>query len=300
MAGPTQGSSMVTAFRALFMLCCLVAIPLAAVLGKTFPGAVDRIMDGKWPIASEEEMAAVDDASAEQGNIAAAEGNTGAATDGVLDRPFVADDGNEEQLSPSALIAANASESGGMSSPSNDQTGNVMAASYQETLDPALIAASLPSPSSMGANANQDQFANMLTRFRELGAVNYRMEFWGAGQDYYRFQCQMAVGGSTGFRCHFEETGTDPMQVMSVVFERVQQWVNQQNAATGYTTPHRLPPANPTIPVSNPAPSVNSALPPVNYNPNANIANPQTNTTSAVPASVRSARNYIMAQVPNQ
>jgi|GEM_PF-3482036 len=286
MAEPRQGSSIVTAFRALFMLCCLVAIPLAAVLGKTFPGAIDRLMEGKWPIASAEELAAAESVAGEPTGVASA--------DPVMDPHLVANN--------SIAPLPSAGEPGDAPGLLSD---HVMPASYQEAIDPAFsaspenqspvalaaaaAAAATPNAATRGSDG---QLSQMLTRFRELGAVNYRMEFWGGGQDYYRFQCQMAVNGASGFRCHFEETGADPLQVMSTVYGRVQKWVNEQSGATNISVPNRPALINGVNSFSSPAPSMNgrpSTIPSV----------PPSSTTSAVPASVRSARNYTVVPVPN-
>lgn len=47
-----QQSSTVVAFRALVMLVCLIAIPLAALFGSSLPTLLKALKEGRWPVAS--------------------------------------------------------------------------------------------------------------------------------------------------------------------------------------------------------------------------------------------------------
>jgi hypothetical protein len=48
----SEQSSTVVAFRAVVMLVCLTAIPLAALFGTSLPGVFKALKEGKWPLAS--------------------------------------------------------------------------------------------------------------------------------------------------------------------------------------------------------------------------------------------------------
>ena len=55
-------SSTTVMFRALVMLACLVAIPLAAVVGKSLPDMVRGLLDGRWPGRSASAFESLDEA----------------------------------------------------------------------------------------------------------------------------------------------------------------------------------------------------------------------------------------------
>jgi len=48
----------------------------------------------------------------------------------------------------------------------------------------------------------------MQDRLRQLGATYYLLETWGNQRQFYRFYCQMAVGGNSSYTHYFEATNT--------------------------------------------------------------------------------------------
>lgn len=78
-------------------------------------------------------------------------------------------------------------------------------------------------PSSGGAGA-ADQFSQIQSRLKALGATHYTLETWGPGGNSYRFQCRMAAGHSADYTRQFEATDTDPLRTMQTVLDEVEAW----------------------------------------------------------------------------
>jgi hypothetical protein len=121
-----QQSSTVVVFRALVMLVCLIAIPLAALFGSSLPTLLKALKEGKWPLVS-----------AAQAQTAATEGPkfvpSGKANGGTGPAPAHTT-GNSSQISTGADRAAAGPAgpySGGPSTPSG-----VIQAGYDGTVDP--------------------------------------------------------------------------------------------------------------------------------------------------------------------
>ncbi len=62
------------------------------------------------------------------------------------------------------------------------------------------------------------------SRLRQLGATYYLLETWGNQRQFYRFYCQMAVGGNAGYTHYFEATNSDPLGAMADVLRQVEAW----------------------------------------------------------------------------
>ena len=50
----------------------------------------------------------------------------------------------------------------------------------------------------------------MQDRLRRLGATYYLLETWGNQRQFYRFYCQMAVGGNSSYTHYFEAINANP------------------------------------------------------------------------------------------
>ena len=69
-----------------------------------------------------------------------------------------------------------------------------------------------------------DTFVSIQERLRDLGAVYFRLESWGSGQEQFRFQCEMAVAGTPGLTRHFEAVNRDPLLAMNKVLAEAEAW----------------------------------------------------------------------------
>lgn len=75
-----------------------------------------------------------------------------------------------------------------------------------------------------GGAASSDQFSQIQTRLKALGATHYTLETWGPSGDSYRFQCRMAAGHSADYTRQFEATDTDAVRTMQTVLDEVEAW----------------------------------------------------------------------------
>jgi hypothetical protein len=76
-----------------------------------------------------------------------------------------------------------------------------------------------------------EELAVVEHRLRQLGATYYRLESWGDGGQWFRFQCRVAVDGNPGCTKHFEATDRVPMQAIAVVFHAVESWLRTEKSA---------------------------------------------------------------------
>ena len=92
----------------------------------------------------------------------------------------------------------------------------------------------------VGQPAQNSDFEQISKRLQQLGATYYRLESWGNGQPLFRFQCRMAIVGSTGLTRQFEATHQDPAEAMRQVLRQIEVWQESQR------TPHNVQPPTPT------------------------------------------------------
>jgi hypothetical protein len=205
-------------FRAAVMLTFLAAIPLVALSGSSLPDILRKALEKYFPGLS--------------GN------NTETTAEGLADAPTF--DGTKPTGSapgsvyasrdqypgkngvfPIAAQTSMASSTGASQAaivPAGGADAGVIPAKYQTPVDgPAL-------PANQAAAEKEDPFLKIQNRLRTLGASYYLLETWGNDQRLYRFYCEMAVAGDTGFTRCFEATNADPIGAMQAVLSQVEDW----------------------------------------------------------------------------
>lgn len=194
-----EQSSASVLFRAVVMLGCLVAVPLAAVFGTSLPEVVKQVLDGRWP-----------------GCTPAAQGRPGEAPAFQrLPGRDSAPTAPPRPMCPPRQQAAAEPDPAFSAGHSEEARCGAVAASFEQPLDPPP--AETP--------CRVDQFSQIQDRLRQLGATYYLLETWGNQQPFYRFYCRVAVGGNPGCaRYYFEATGPDPLQAMAEVLRQVDAW----------------------------------------------------------------------------
>ncbi len=65
---------------------------------------------------------------------------------------------------------------------------------------------------------------SMQDRLRQLGASYYLLETWGNQRQFFRFYCQMAVGGNSSYTRYFEAINANPLEAMGDVLRQVEDW----------------------------------------------------------------------------
>lgn len=257
----SEQSSVVVMFRALVMLVCLIAIPLAALFGSSLPAVVQAVRQGRWP------------------TLAELRGTYGLRQNSLSEAPPFAPTTPGNQAIPSGPPAADGTPA--MASPTSvahtplqqavpcpplddranpgTQTTAVLPAGYEAPLDPSGHPASVlstaepslvhvgaggenppPSPSGasppdqsrgtpalagpLAATSGSDPYTVIQDRLRQLGATYYLLESWGDQDRQYRFFCRMAIGGNAQCTRSFWSIDTDPFQAMRQVLQQVEAW----------------------------------------------------------------------------
>jgi len=228
-------SSTAVVLRALVMLVCVVAIPLAAIFGRSLPEMVNALLEGAWPPQSRSpdetsgrlswlelsgSRPAASPVSAEpiSNNWPTASPQWSGRSDG----------------SPSAVIPvdyeaimATPRRAAPIARPHTDPTAGTAnpfgTTAFPDTSDERPM----PLPAG-GEPATRDQFNDIQDRLRELGATRYLLEYWGSRQQLYRFYCKMAVAGNSNYTRYFEDTDSDPLRAMAEVLRQVEAWRAEQ------------------------------------------------------------------------
>jgi len=244
------------------MLVCVIAIPLAALLGTRVPELVSRLLS-RYRL--EVPLLSARDSLAEA--LASWSAAPAAQTDGSPEPGTW--DGQQAGLEPPASWRSGASETtkapgrstsplgtgrvGGLDFAGHGQAPaggpadpvgqrDAILASYDWPVEPAPASTSVAADATTPAASPSllvpvapatrvrvpgptgDQFPDLERRLRELGATYYLLETWGAHGQYYRFQARMAVGGQADCVRHFEAVHSDPQQAMADVLAQVETW----------------------------------------------------------------------------
>jgi len=79
-------------------------------------------------------------------------------------------------------------------------------------------------PDAVPSRQSPQEFSQIQSRLRSLGATYYALETWGTNGQLFRFQCRMAAGHDPGYTRQFEATDTDPLLAMQTVLSEVEAW----------------------------------------------------------------------------
>jgi len=254
-------SSTAVMFRALVMLACLVAIPLAAVVGNSLPEMVKGLVDGQWRGHSAAACGSLAEAPRFQPGAPAdaPSGGSGQPPGREWRQPHLQDPQPNPswQVSPPNLPVVQA----GYETPAREASGLVVPASptgggsrgelggprpaalrvvptdrEQSAIEPDRRQSPIPGghqPADPSGSAGRvppanEQFTAIQDRLRQLGATYYLLESWGNRDQLYRFYCKMAVGGNPNYTHYFEATDSDPLRAMARVLREVEAWLARQ------------------------------------------------------------------------
>ena len=194
-------SSAAVIFRALIMLGCLVAVPLAAVFGTSLSEVVQTVLAGQWP------------------------GQWPGQSDSTAENP---------QFEPlTSAEMASVSPPGPMPTawydnplpvPSSSPVGRaasgrfpVTQAGYEEPVGPTV-----PVHAAEQIPVSVDRFTYIQDRLRQLGATYYVLETFDGRQGMYRFHCRMAVGGNSSYTRNYEALDSSPLGAMAKVLRQIE------------------------------------------------------------------------------
>ena len=240
-------SSTAVVFRALVMLGCLVAIPLAAVVGKSLPEMVRGLIDGQWPGHSASAYGSLDEAppfeAARPADSppAVARGQIGSDWQEIPGQQTRRWPSGADRLTSSPVIAASLQSKVGPVGPfgavsQSGPNGAVPLATRAVPAHAGLAAVgpdrprtSVPQPGTAVEPAARDRptvdrFAFIQDRLRQLGSTYSLLESWGNSEQLYRFYCRVAVGGNPNYTHYFEATDSDSLEAMARVLGKVEAW----------------------------------------------------------------------------
>ena len=213
MASPSSATVM---FRALVMLACLVAIPLAAVFGRSLPEMLKMLLARRWPIR----QAAVPDpsgeASGDLGEAARFQAMTPPTGGSPAPPQEVGSDWNARPMQPMPA---------GPGQTVDRALSAVIPAGYESVVRAAGAGGLAPASGTAAQTGSGDApFQQIQDRLRHLGATHYRLEFWGNRQQLYHFCCDVAVGADPNYAHHFQATAANRLEAMLQVLDEVEDW----------------------------------------------------------------------------
>jgi hypothetical protein len=214
-------SSATIALRALVMLAFIIAIPLAAINGSSLPERAKKLLEKVWPTIASAISTAKSNVMTEAPPYDAKSQNSLAVPSqslgGISNPPRQLSPINQANLLPQQTLGG----SGERFSP-GPTASNVIPADYQSVVEPR--ANDIKNTGFNSGPTDSNSFIAMQDRLRQLGATYYLLETWGNQRQFYRFYCQMAVGGNSSYTHYFEATNSNPLTAMADVLRQVEAW----------------------------------------------------------------------------
>lgn len=246
-----MSKSIAFACRVVVMLSFLIAIPLIALFGKSLPDVAETVwkywkkpaQENAWVNAEEAPLFSPAAATPElpdgfpssQQQVAL----TSNTDNSTIPAAYLAPSTPSQSMVPSpspyvpSTVPSNAyPPRGGEQRPFSDPglvtTESAPAYASQplvpmQTASPTAVSQA-PGASQLPPSSQDGEFQQISQRLQELGATYYRLESWGSGRPLFRFQCRMAIMGSSGLTRQFEATDQDPAQAMRQVLNQIEAW----------------------------------------------------------------------------
>lgn len=250
-------------FRAIVMLACLVAVPLAALFGSSLPDLAREMLGERLGLvrfgASPPLVGAAPGNMPIQASAPSAVGQGAMAGSwGANNLPFAqtwpgsAPTGQQNSPNGGAMWPANHGPPEGFREGAAIPVGSTVGAdalhaSFEAPVGKPLgflqwpderpsgfrsDVASVDNPrkdvspvlSAAELAGSVDRFSLIQRQFRELGSVYTLLETWGDQGQLYRFYCRMAIGGNPNYTRYFEATDSEPLAAMARVLEQVEVW----------------------------------------------------------------------------
>ncbi len=251
-------------FRAIVMLACLVAVPLAALFGSALPDLARQVLTERLGLVRLEawQTPRVGPST----NPPAQPTHSPAVVHGSLANPWENNGlpfsptwpggnftGQTAEMGSAANLGqpANFSPTGGKTAAplpvrSAGASGPVQASHHMPGSEQAgfltwpeqqtAVSNPIRSPAAgrfddpglhtppAGLAPPVDRFSQIHQRLRDLGSVYSLLETWGDQGHLYRFYCRMAIGGNPNYTRYFEATDPEPLSAMSRVVGEVEAW----------------------------------------------------------------------------
>lgn len=262
-----QSSTMV-ALRTMVMVTCLVAVPLAAVIGTALPKVLKSAWQGQ-PVAVSQEKEESPGMTRAQEPPPLAHAPLLADEPGQTAPTVAADEAPPISAAPLARITAvrpapadpvaiitdvrpvssgeiaqtaplwNASPRSARSSATRQTTAHSLTARPLLKTDYSPPSPTTARATTVGADdaplaslerpaGPNDSFARSERRLRELGATHYRLETWGSQGELYRCTCNIPVRPRSAAARHFESIEPAPSAAIDAVIRQVEHWRAEQ------------------------------------------------------------------------
>ncbi|HZZ73098.1 MAG TPA: hypothetical protein VFE24_12660 [Pirellulales bacterium] len=201
--------------RALFVVGCLVIVPLLAVFGTSLPATLIAAVAGQETAhAGSAPTPATPAKPLEAAPLA-----------GAVETPKF------PQAAPLVAGSSQASSAAKLPDQGDNFSHPAVTPSAQDLAGSNLSLHSTPSPAPatrLAAAAprpmERQQFSGLESRLQQLGAKYYRLETSGLQGELFHFECQCPMKGNPAPPKVFEATDSDPMQAVARVVHQVEDW----------------------------------------------------------------------------
>ena len=214
-------STTTIACRALVMVFCLIAIPLAALFGTSLPDIIKTLGWGATSVSAREKggeaplfVANIPEAAGVPDSPAAGSGNEiaqswPASSAGSVEYPKVPQDMPAVQASFTEPATRYDGSTGAVANGMVDRRPT--SRSGGRDVVPVVVGPS------------DGRFDYIQKRLQGLGATYFRLETFGSDRQLYRFQCEMPLGGAGAVR-PFESTSENALDAMESVLSEIDHW----------------------------------------------------------------------------
>lgn len=217
--------------RAFVMIFCLVTIPLAALFGTSLSDIAKMVGFGQSVDPVREECG---EAPLFTANIPGAAESPDYPAAGLQpsDAQPAVNNGNAFQggsVPPTAQPPKFPTAQASFNEPAPLYDGSTVAVNpgqSQEDIKRPDQRPIVPVPAgNLGAMGGR--FEAIQERLQTLGASYFRLESFGSAGQFYRFQCEVPIGGDGAVR-HFEATSINALEAMDSVLAEVDRWMKNE------------------------------------------------------------------------
>ena len=222
-------STTTIACRALVMVFCLIAIPLAALFGKSLPDIINALGWGTTPVSAREQggdaplfITNIPDAAAAPDTPVGGFENGSVSWAQSVPRP------TESPKLPQGMQTVQAS----FTEPAPRYGGSAGAIDRVPTSRPGERPIVPVAVGTSGGGTSGGRFEQIQKRLLGLGATYSRLESFGSGRQFFRFQCEMPIvaagAGGAGAVRHFEATSVNSLDAMESVLAEIDSWMTNK------------------------------------------------------------------------
>jgi hypothetical protein len=198
------------------MLAFIIGIPLVAFNGSSLPDRAKKLLEKVGPVIasaiSTKTSSTLPEAPPYDAKLQNPLAVPAQTSIGMFNPPGQLAANNRPNLLPEQALSGSSARFG-------QSASNIVPADYQAPVEPNI--------NNKGYNSGQtdaNPFMSMQDRLRRSGATYYLLETWGNQRQFFRFYCQMSVGGNSSYTRYFEAINANPLEAMADVLRQVEDW----------------------------------------------------------------------------